>query len=173
MIYQSCKQKCSYVKELENEIRKLKIENEKLKKDNLTNVWNRHYLDEMLKNVYLPKINKGWEYNVFMIDIDELHEYNRKYKYNEGDKYILNIINNIKEEMKKQNVSGSIFRTGGNEFLIFIQPYDELYLENIKNITYAKTKFKYPMTIRDVIKKSNKIIIRKKLNKNKKEGDKC
>ena len=157
-----CQKKCDYLKSIEKRLKELEIENEKLKRDNLTNVWNRHYLDELLEKEYYPKIEKGWHYNVYMIDINDLHYYNRKYGYVEGDKYIKDIIDNIKKEMEKQKVSGSIFRTGGDEFLIFIQPYDNLELNNIKNITYAKDTFKFGDKLRDVIKRLDKKIIKDK-----------
>jgi diguanylate cyclase (GGDEF)-like protein len=160
----ACQDKSSYIQMLEEEIKKLKIENESLKKDRLTGVWNRHYLDEMLEKEYLPKIQKGWIYNVFMIDINDLHNYNRKYGYLEGDKYIKNIIEQIKEEMNKQNVSGSIFRTGGDEFIIFVQPYDNFKLNNIKNITWSQTYFDFTKDFKKVINELDKKIIKQKGN---------
>ena len=157
-----CQKKCDYLKSIEKRLKELEIENEKLKKDNLTGVWNRHYLYELLEKEYIPKIKKGWYYNVYMIDINDLHNYNRKYGYVEGDKYIKETINNIKKEMRKQKVSGSIFRTGGDEFLIFIQPYDNLELNTIKNVTFAKDTFKIDDKLRDVIKRLDKKIIKDK-----------
>jgi two-component system cell cycle response regulator len=164
-----CKNKCSYLKMLEEEIKNLRKENERLKKDHLTGVWNRHYLDEMLEKEYIPKIKKGWFYNVFMIDIDNLHNYNREKGYLEGDKYIKEIVSKLKNEIKKQNVSASIFRTGGDEFIIFVQPYDDLNLNNINNITFSKTIFDQTVTFKEVVDKLDKIIIEEK---NKKKGNK-
>jgi len=157
-----CQNKCNYIKMLEEELKKLREENQKLKKDNLTNTWNRHYLDEMLKNEYYPKIKNGWYYNVFMIDINNLHNYNRKYGYLEGDKYIKSIILNIKNEIEKQKVSVGIYRTGGDEFLIFVQPYDELDLSSVKNITFAKEIFDYKLNFNELIDKLDKQIIKRK-----------
>jgi len=45
----------------------------KLKKDNLTKVGNRFKLDEYLENLDKNKI-----YNVILIDVNNLHEINRK-----------------------------------------------------------------------------------------------
>jgi diguanylate cyclase (GGDEF)-like protein len=116
----------------------------------------------MLEDVYLPKINKGWYYNVFMIDINDLHNYNRTYGYNEGDKYIKNIVNEIKKAIKEQKVSASIYRTGGDEFIIFVQPYDKLSLNNINNITYAETIFNSEKTFKQVVDELDEKIIKDK-----------
>jgi len=155
-----------YIKSLENEIKKLKIENEKLKRDNLTNVYNRHFLDELLYGEYKEKLeNNGWFYKIILIDLDDLHNYNRLHGYEAGDKFIVNIINKIKQEIKKQNVSRRIFRLGGDEFVVIYQPYDDLDLSHIDNITIGKGTFSKIKPFREAINEADDEIIQKKKNK--------
>jgi GGDEF domain-containing protein len=158
------------LQECQKAIEILKKENEKLKRDNLTNVYNRHYLDECLEVEYYPKIyqHKDWFYNIILIDLNDLHNYNRKFGYEEGDKFIKNTVSKIKSEMKKQNVSGRIFRIGGDEFLIVYQPYDVLNLDVIKGITCTKSFFNKEKAFREAIREADKEIIKKKtINKRK------
>jgi len=151
----------NYVTMLEEKIRELEIKNNELKKDKLTGVWNRHYLDEMLQE-YKNKIDKGWHYNAYMVDINDLHKFNRKYGYLAGDEYIKEIVSNIRYEIESQKVSADIFRTGGDEFLIFTQPYDKLVL-NIKNATISSSIFNGKFN--ELIHKLDDEIIKKKGNK--------
>jgi len=158
----ACPNKCPYVLALEYEIKNLNKKIDELNKDFLTGAWNRHHLDEMLNTEYKNKISKNWYYNVIMIDINGLHEYNRINGYQEGDKYIKKIYNNIKNEMKNQNVSGKIYRTGGDEFIIVYQPYDKLDLSNVKNIEYGISYFDKNKPFRMAIDEVDKQIISKK-----------
>jgi GGDEF domain-containing protein len=160
-----CGRKCNYALLLEQLIKELKNENIKLKKDNLTNVWNRHYLDEMLSTKYKDRIKKGWIYNVILIDLDGLHELNRTKGYEAGDEFIINVVEQIKKIMSENNVTGDIFRIGGDEFLIIYEPYDDINLDDIKNITYAKGYFYKGYEFRELMKKlDSKIIELKKVN---------
>jgi len=160
-----CGRKCNYALLLEKMIKELKKENEKLKKDNLTGVWNRHYLDEMLANKYNIEIENGWIYNVVLIDLDGLHDLNREKGYEAGDKFILSVTESIKKKMEEGNISGDIFRIGGDEFIVIYEPYEELDLSDIKNITFAKGYFYKDFNFRELIKKlDSKIIKLKKQN---------
>jgi len=161
----SCEER---VKELEEIIALLKKENEELKKDHLTNTYNRHYLEECLLHEYYPylKTKQNWFYNIILVDLNNLHKINREQGYEAGDKFIIDTVKKIKEEMKKQKVSGRIFRIGGDEFLIVYQPYDVLVIEHIPNITCTKGKFDLNNDFKKVIKELDKQIIKQKGSKN-------
>ena len=158
------------IKKLKKTIEVLKKENEFLKKDTLLkdfNIFNRHYLNELLKKEYIPKLkNKSdWFYNIILIDLDNLHNINREKGYDKGDEYIISIIKKIRELMNKKNVSGRIFRMGGDEFLIIYQPYDCLNLNKIKGITYASGILSSKENFKDTLKKLDNEIIQKKKEK--------
>jgi len=122
------------IKFLKNQIKDLKKIIENLMKDKLTGVYNRHHLDETIQE-YERKIKEKdyWFYNVYLIDLNNLHEINRTKGYDKGDEYILENINFIKNILRKNNVSSSIYRIGGDEFLIITQPYDFIPIEEFKN----------------------------------------
>jgi len=161
----TCEEKVELLEEI---ISDLKKEIESLKKDYLTQVYNRHYLDELLKTEYKEqiKIKNKWFYNLILIDLDNLHLLNREQGYEAGDEFIINVVKQIKNLMKEQNVSGRIFRIGGDEFVVIYQPYDKLNLSSIKNITFAEGYFGNNLSFHESIKQLDKIIIEKKGKRN-------
>ena len=165
-IYSSECSKNKEIEKLKQTIEILKKENDFLKKDHLLmdyNVYNRHYLEESLKDEYYPKLkNKDWFYNFALIDINNLHHINRKYGYDEGDNYIRNVSRQILNDMNNRNVTGKIFRIGGDEFLIIYEPYDFIDFDNIDNITYSIGRFKDKKSFKREIKRMDKEIIKNK-----------
>lgn len=167
-----CKFQCEEIKKLKKAIEVLKKENEMLKKDKLLsdfNVFNRHYLDELLKEEYFPKLEnkEGWFYNVALMDLDNLHNINREKGYEFGDIFIKNTIKKIKNIIEETKASGRIFRIGGDEFLIIYQPYDYVDFDLINDITFAIGTFNSKESFKNEIKNLDEIIISKKsLKKN-------
>jgi GGDEF domain-containing protein len=144
----------------QKEIEKYQKEILKLKTDQLTGIGNRFKLND-----YLEDMNREKTYKVILIDVDNLHNVNREKGYLEGDKYLLDIVNNIKEKLT--NTSAVFFRIGGDEFLIFHYLYDTVDLSKIKNITYTSFVW-YPekLTFRNLMEELDKNLIKLK-NKNK------
>jgi len=157
--------------QLRSENLALKSEIESLQRDFLTRTFNRAYLDKIIKEEYLPKLNikNDWFYNVYLIDLNNLHEINRKEGYEAGDKYILDTINSIKTIFNKQNASYRIFRIGGDEFLIISQPYDYVDIDLLENDNYeiAHKRWNKEEKFGDVLKYLDTKIIRKKNKKSK------
>jgi len=130
----------------------------RLKTDNLTGIGNRFKLDD-----YLEDLNKDKLYNVILIDVNNLHQINRKYGYNFGDNYLLDTANSIKKELT--NTSAQFFRIGGDEFLIFYYPYDRVNLKNVKNITFVEEQWNpKEISFRELIEKLDKKLIKLKRN---------
>jgi len=98
---------------LKKEIHKLKKEIHELKHDDLTGFGNRYKLKDFLNYIS----NEDFDYIVCLIDLNDLHEINRKYGWEKGNQYILKFSEYLKEELK--NINSEIFRIGGDEFLIF------------------------------------------------------
>ena len=158
------------IKFLKTQIKDLKKIIENLMKDKLTGVYNRHYLDEMLQE-YERKINEKsyWFYNVYLIDLNNLHEVNRNKGYDKGDEYILENIDFIKKVLHNNNVSGAIYRIGGDEFLIITQPYDFIPVEEFKNNSFeiAYAKWDKNKSFKEIIRKLDSQIIKLKKKYNK------
>ena len=159
----------SYIEVLENKIQELQKENEKLKKDELTGAFNRHYLDEQIKKLYEPELRHKsfWFYNVYLFDLNNLHDINRKEGYEKGDEYIKNFFNYIEKILKNNSISGRIYRIGGDEFILITQPYDKINLSelNNENFEYSHKEWKHPEKFSRVIKLLDAEIIRKKSKK--------
>lgn len=85
--------------------------------DQLTKVYNRHKLDEVLKY----EINHSKRYNsifsVILIDIDKFKSVNDTYGHHAGDIILIEIANLIKNNIRKIDTLG---RWGGEEFLIVL-----------------------------------------------------
>ena len=158
-----CKKSCEYVDLLIKQINSLKKNVEKLEKDFLTGAYIRHKLDLLLNEEYLPKCqNKEfWFYKIALIDVNNLHKINREKGYKAGDELLVSVVNDIKNKMEKQNVSGRIFRIGGDEFLVIYQPYDKL---NLKSDKYevAYSAFNSKETFKKALKDMDSEIIKKK-----------
>ena len=160
--------------QLRNENLALKSEIESLQRDFLTHTFNRAYLDKTIKEEYLPKLNikNDWFYNVYLIDLNNLHEINREEGYEAGDKYIIKIINDIKNIFDTHQASYRIYRIGGDEFLIISQPFDYIDIELLKNDNYeiVHKRWNKEEKFSDVLKYLDTRII---LKKNKRENKLC
>ncbi|PTX14843.1 PAS domain S-box-containing protein/diguanylate cyclase (GGDEF) domain-containing protein [Halanaerobium congolense] len=82
--------------------------------DELTGLYNRHYLKEELK-----KLNKSRKYPVTIIigDLDNLKVINDNLGHLAGDKYIKKAANIIKSLLRNEDTIG---RVGGDEFVIIL-----------------------------------------------------
>ncbi|SEG22276.1 diguanylate cyclase (GGDEF) domain-containing protein [Eubacterium ruminantium] len=93
---------------------------EKLKKmsyyDNLTGLFNRHYMMDCLNS----KDDISANDTVAMLDIDDFKKINDVYGHNGGD-YVLKKLSEI---MNDTCTNGIISRWGGEEFLILLKPKD-------------------------------------------------
>ena len=109
-------------------------------KDQLTGLYNRHYMIEYLENSRenMNKEDKRW---LAMLDVDDFKKINDTYGHNSGD-YILRSIADIMKEQCKECV---IARWGGEEFLVEKGKSCEgstIILEKLLK-TVEKTEFKY------------------------------
>ncbi|MDW7668088.1 MAG: GGDEF domain-containing protein [Bacillota bacterium] len=84
--------------------------------DNLSGLYNRHYLNKLMDGIFYEKEFEGDIINLIMIDIDFFKEYNDNYGHVEGDKVIKQIGCKIKEICEEYKIDA--FRYGGDEFLV-------------------------------------------------------
>jgi len=82
--------------------------------DELTGLYNRHYLQEELK-----KLNKSRKYPISIIigDLDNLKAINDTFGHLAGDRYIKKAANIIKSLLRNEDI---IARVGGDEFVIVL-----------------------------------------------------
>lgn len=98
--------------------------------DQLTNSYNRKYLNKILENLD-KKNSKSIELGVLMLDIDYFKKYNDNYGHIQGDYVIKSVANILNSSIERGDC---VIRYGGEEFLIILKNKNSL---NLKN-TYMK-----------------------------------
>lgn len=86
-------------------------------RDQLTNLYNRHYLLEYSERK-VAKSNRHDEiFSVLMIDIDHFKSFNDKHGHLYGDKVLQKISNQLRNNIRAEDV---VARLGGEEFVIVL-----------------------------------------------------
>jgi diguanylate cyclase (GGDEF)-like protein len=98
--------------------------------DNMTGVYNR----AGFKKVFCEKIKARKLFYIMVFDLDKTKMINDTFGHHKGDQYIINTVDIIKEEIGNK---GFIGRTGGDEFIAFLENINE---EEIKKIKYIIKK---------------------------------
>ena len=94
--------------------------------DQLTNLYNRHYLEKITKSI-IQKENLPL--GLIVIDIDSLKDINDKYGHGKGDEILINAATIIKRNIPRVDY---VFRMGGDEFVALVPCTDEQELTAIK-----------------------------------------
>ncbi len=94
--------------------------------DQLTNLYNRHYLEKIAKTLFQEKI---FPLGIIVIDIDSLKEINDKLGHGKGDEILVNAATIIKRNIPRGDY---VFRMGGDEFVAFVKCSGEQELAAIK-----------------------------------------
>ena len=97
------------IEEKNKELEKLAIT------DNLTDLYNRRKLDELLKNEIHRSDRFGHTFGFTILDIDYFKRVNDTYGHQVGDKVLIEIANILKNNLRKTDFVG---RFGGEEFVI-------------------------------------------------------
>lgn len=116
---------------------------EKAAKDGMTGLYNKTMLLSDLKQTFPKSINKGQEYSVAMLDMDNFKAINEKFGHKTGDTVLIRIAENIKAVAQKYNAKG--YRYGGEEFCVLMPNTDK------------ETSFKIISEISESIKKDEVI----------------
>lgn len=133
---------------LEHYLTLLEEKNQRLlelsKIDYLTEVANRRYIIERIKEERLRSINHNKKFVLALCDIDHFKEVNDSYGHEIGDIVLKGLAQAIKAKLKKEDV---LARWGGEEFLILMPDIDlheaKQVVENIReNISLFKIKHK-------------------------------
>lgn len=100
---------------------KLKIENriiyEKSIRDDLTGLYKRNYIGEILDKVMIKYINEGEIFSIMMFDVDYFKSINDNYGHLQGDKVLTDISKVIMECIGDTGYAG---RYGGEEFIVIL-----------------------------------------------------
>lgn len=103
-------------------------------RDQLTNLYNRYKLHEVLESEFHRAERVKYRFGVIMLDIDNFKTINDKYGHNVGDSVLKELAILLQESIR---VSDSLGRWGGEEFLIIMPQGDsssaELLAEKLRN----------------------------------------
>jgi diguanylate cyclase (GGDEF)-like protein len=129
--------------ELEKANRTLK---ELVVKDQLTNLYNRRYFEEMLETIMTRSKEENKDLALMMIDIDFFKLINDKYGHKEGDHVLMNLAAILTESLSKTDI---ISRYGADEFLVLLSNVDPQETNTIaqriaKKFAQLPFKNKYP-----------------------------
>ena len=132
-------------KELEKEIELINDEKKILKqlalKDKLTNLYNRHYIDEYLITEFISFKRYNTSLCIILLDLDNLKYINDNCGHNAGDKLLMDISNILQKSVRHSDVIG---RWGGDEFIIIAKETNlknAIILSNHLKETISKNEF--------------------------------
>ncbi len=86
-------------------------------RDPLTGLYNRHYLDEIIKRESERARRYGHPLALLMIDLDDFYQVNDRLGHLAGDRVLVEIAALIQGEVRKADF---VFRFGGDEFLVLM-----------------------------------------------------
>jgi len=106
-------------------------------KDGLTGLYNRKYLDKFMENITKDKETFG----IIMLDIDFFKKVNDTYGHDSGDIAIKTLSNIMQENSYTKD---TVFRFGGEEFVIYVDDADKAYdLADKIRIAFSKVVFEF------------------------------
>jgi diguanylate cyclase (GGDEF)-like protein/PAS domain S-box-containing protein len=112
-----------HIKKMEESIRLLETEAEKIYYDALTGIYNRRYFDENLSRVIRILSRSGGKLGLMMIDIDFFKNYNDTYGHSKGDTCLKNVAQALAKSVTRAD--DFVARYGGEEFVAVLPNTDE------------------------------------------------
>ncbi|GAB5606068.1 diguanylate cyclase [Sideroxyarcus sp. TK5] len=89
--------------------------------DELTGLYNRHYLDEFLQKEYASATRHGRTFTIAILDLDHFKLINDNYGHLVGDHVLVDAAGLIKNRLRTSDLA---FRFGGEEFLLVFPDTD-------------------------------------------------
>ena len=115
----------TYIKLLTQKVQKYEI---KAYKDGLTHIFNRTFLEDKAKELFLKyKISK-MPVGIIMLDVDNFKNINDTYGHDIGDLVLVNLANTIQNIIRKDDY---FIRYGWEEFLLILEDSNILNTKNI------------------------------------------
>ena len=128
---------------------------DRMQSDALTGIFNRHYMEDSLRQILNTLSRSGGKLGVLMIDIDYFKKYNDTYGHNAGDECLKTVAQTLKNSIKR--AGDFVTRYGGEEFIVVLPNTNEdgacmianEMLENVRarNITHEKSEAASCVTI--------------------------
>ncbi|MCK9636132.1 MAG: GGDEF domain-containing protein [Methylobacter tundripaludum] len=97
-------------------------------RDPLTRLFNRRYLDTVLRHETECSLKNNLTFGLVTLDIDFFKKINDTYGHDSGDKVLEQLANILAHQVRAGDF---VFRLGGEEFLIVLSDIDEVVLKRI------------------------------------------
>ncbi|MFB9885633.1 sensor domain-containing diguanylate cyclase [Balneatrix alpica] len=95
---------------------------EQIKRDSLTGLYNRHYLDRILPMEFEEANQNNWPLTLFFIDLDHFKQVNDAHGHRTGDELLKAIARYLQRELRRSDI---ITRYGGEEFVVLLPGTNE------------------------------------------------
>jgi len=89
--------------------------------DSVTNLYNRHFLDTHLENIFSPENDKQVNVSMLMLDIDHFKQINDTYGHASGDEVLEEFSKRISSNIRSIDLAA---RYGGEEFIVVMPETD-------------------------------------------------
>ncbi|MFK5893815.1 MAG: diguanylate cyclase [Pseudomonadota bacterium] len=117
------------LKQISNDLivanKKILIQQEELKNlaihDHLTNLFQRRWFDEVILKEISSTLRNNTNLTIALLDIDHFKQVNDSYGHQAGDAVLIQLANLLKNKIR---LSDSVFRFGGEEFVIIMPKTD-------------------------------------------------
>lgn len=110
-------------------------------RDPLTRLFNRRYLDTVLRHETECSLKNNLTFGLVMVDIDFFKKINDTHGHNSGDKVLSQLANILSQQVRAGDF---VFRLGGEEFLVVLSDVNDIVLARIGEKVRAeieKTEF--------------------------------
>ncbi len=137
--------------EFERSEREREMLREKAMRDSLTGLYNRNYLSNLIKSEREKAKDLSYSVKVLMVDVDRFKEVNDMFGHSAGDLVLRKVSGALQDALRQ---SDTIFRYGGDEFLVFlpnlkgeIDSVINRVRRNVSNINLSESALNFPITL--------------------------
>ncbi len=116
---------------MENDIKHLETEVDKIYYDALTGIFNRRYYDENIKRIFLSLSRSSGLLSVMLVDVDHFKRFNDTYGHDKGDVCLKKVASSLNNSVTRAD--DFVARYGGEEFIVVLPNTDESGVKRIAN----------------------------------------
>ncbi|MBF0329655.1 MAG: GGDEF domain-containing protein [Nitrospirae bacterium] len=107
-------------------------------KDQLTDLYNRHFFNEIIEREIASAERKEEQLSFIVIDLDNMKKVNDSLGHFIGDQYIITAAKLIKNTVRKADI---VFRLGGDEFLVILNAGKDKTAKMVERLLKATDKW--------------------------------